>query len=63
MVAVPELNPVTIPVVEPTEETEVLLVLQVPPVVASVNVVEDDVQILDEPAIAATLPTIIFIVA
>ena len=50
MVAVPAEAPVTIPVVEPTPATPVELLLQVPPVVESVSVIEPPIHIGTEPS-------------
>jgi hypothetical protein len=52
MVTVPEETPVTIPVEEPTVATAVLLLIQVPPNVVSLNVAVDPEQIPETPAIA-----------
>lgn len=53
MVVEPGRNPVTRPVEAPTVATAVLLLLQTPPVVASVNVTGVPMQILEDPEIAA----------
>jgi hypothetical protein len=50
MIAIPELTPVIIPVLEPIVATAVLLLNQVPPAV-SVRVAEEPVQILPAPII------------
>ena len=49
---VPEAIPETIPVVDPTVAAAVLLLLQVPPVVASLKVTVDPAQTLPETVIA-----------
>ena len=54
MVAKPAVTPVTIPVVEPTVATAVLLLLQVPPVVASVSVLEEPAQTVSIPLMGLT---------
>ena len=52
MVAVPAPTPLTMPEEEPTVARNVLLLAQVPPVVASVSVVADPGQIVVVPLIA-----------
>lgn len=52
MVGLPEATPVTIPEV-PTVANAVLLLLQVPPLVASVSVVVDPAQTMAVPPMAA----------
>ena len=56
-------SPVTIPVVEPIVAAAVLLLLQVPPVVASLNVIVDPAQTLLEPEIADIGLTVIACIA
>ena len=53
MVGLPAETPVTTPVDEPTVASAVLLLLQVPPVVASLNVEELPAQTRPAPVIAA----------
>ena len=52
MVAPPD-SPVTIPVVAPTVAITIVDTVHVPPVVASVKVIEDDTHTESGPAIAA----------
>ena len=54
MVAVPAATPVTIPVTEPTVALAVLLLVHVPPVVTSVNVVVVPVHTFSVPVIGLT---------
>ena len=54
MVAVPALMPVTTPVAGLTEATALLLLLQLPPAVASLNVVVAPLHTVVVPVIAAT---------
>ena len=53
MVVVPVATPVAIPVAEPMVATVVVLLLQVPPDVPSVSVVDEPIQTPELPAIAA----------
>jgi hypothetical protein len=53
IVDVPNATPVTIPVVKPTVATAVLLLVQVPPGTASLNVVEEDTPVTPIPVIGA----------
>lgn len=55
MVVVPATTPVTIPVVAPTVAIPVLLLVQLPPGVASVRVVVEPAQVIGIPAIATGL--------
>jgi hypothetical protein len=50
---VPADTPTTLPLVDPTVATEVLLLVHVPPEVRSVSVLEDPTQTLVVPAMAA----------
>ena len=50
---VPTETPLTTPVVEPIVPTDVLLLIHVPPVVASVNVIEEPTHIMEDPIIEA----------
>ena len=56
MVSTPPAAPVTMPVVEPTVATPMLVLLHVPPVVASANVVEPPTHIVAVPDMAAGAP-------
>jgi hypothetical protein len=59
MVAVPPLTAVTTPVLAPTVATAPLLLLQVPPVVVELNVVELPTHTISVPVIAAGVaPTV-----
>lgn len=49
MVAVPKLLPVTTPLDDPTVATPALLLVQVPPGLALVNVVDEPTHIVDAP--------------
>ena len=53
MIGLPADTPVTTPVVEPTVANPVLLLLQVPPPVISLNIVVEPVQTLAVPVMAA----------
>ena len=53
MVGVPAATPVTIPELVPIVASAMLLLVQVPPVVASVNVIDEPTQTAVEPAIDA----------
>ena len=53
MVTIPEVTPVTVPEVEPMVATPVLLLVQLPPEVASVNVVVKPTHTFVVPPIAA----------
>ena len=53
MFTVPALTPFTVPDTEPTPATAVLLLVQLPPYVAELKVVDDPVQTVDDPVIAA----------
>lgn len=62
IIAVPAVIPVVIPEVIPTVATDVLLLLQVPPVTASVNVDEEPAHMVVIPLIAVGAWSIVTIV-
>jgi hypothetical protein len=64
MVAVPDETPLTTPLPVPTVATEVLLLLQVPPVVASLSVKVEATHTVEEPDIEDGAPlTVTLVVA
>jgi len=52
ILATPAEEPLTTPVVEPTGATDILLLLHVPPTVASLNVITEPIHTEDGPVIA-----------
>ena len=63
MVAVPAIMPLAIPVVPPMVATDRLLLLQVPPLDASVNVVVEPTHAANSPDTGSIVFTVITVVA